>query len=1034
MTTKCRRIVHQLRLKASRVVVYVATALLATALFFFLHHLGNQISYETAVQRFAEEFETVSRNEGYTRKLIPPFEYCQMAGMVLVGSKNPDEYTLYQSLLLMKTTLRYTGPHDAEDYCEELAAAVNGHELGSSYSNHYYWWGNKAIFALALPYLSVTELRNLVQFGSYAGWVVLAAILLLLAPRTLFIMSPLIVLGAFASGVRYFSDFVSGLPYIFSVWTAVVLALLLRGKIHSRITPAVRRQLVHFFCFIIGLVSAYLWAFDGHTMLLITLIGLLTYFTSARRDSAGRRKLAAWCIGLYVAGFLASYGLGLAVKIALSNCLIPDWYGWQQFCGGDLPQATVKSDFAGRASGYVKRTIWEILFSLRESLEGIPILEQFVRVLPSLDDDPWYRRINRISLLTDYWIFAGIRSELWSVILTCAWLLLLLPSTAFAVIRYRQGQTVLRRNINWIWALIALFTLQLLVCNDLHYRISRYMFVLYGLSLSCMLLALTESRLIAWSLQAAKASRWSNFLRQSNFRYAAWAGLVIFATLLYSSQGESSFMGVQEIAETGLGKSKPIVSGPFDLYLDDNTLVYVKEPCVYQDLVNPFFLHVIPADPSKLPNAHQQYNFDNLDFGFGSHPFYYKMINSSAPIFFVDGRCVVVRHLPDYPIARIRTGQHTPEGRVWEAVFSPDDIEFRSLYPQFLTGEPLIRADFDIYSDQGRLVYVKEQCADTDTAARFFLHVYPVDRADLPSNRRQYGMANLDFNFDIYGFRHDGRCIAVRHLPDYPIARIRTGQHTPEGRVWEAVFSPDDIEFRSLYPQFLTGEPLIRADFDIYSDQGRLVYVKEQCADTDTAARFFLHVYPVDRADLPSNRRQYGMANLDFNFDIYGFRHDGRCIAVRHLPDYPIARIRTGQYIPEGRVWEAVFSPDDIEFRSLYPQFLTGEPLIRADFDIYSDQGRLVYVKEQCADTDTAARFFLHVYPVDRADLPSNRRQYGMANLDFNFDIYGFRHDGRCIAVRHLPDYPIARIRTGQYIVDGKLEPWSAKFDLHAVK
>ncbi len=43
----------------------------------------------------------------------------------------------------------------------------------------------------------------------------------------------------------------------------------------------------------------------------------------------------------------------------------------------------------------------------------------------------------------------------------------------------------------------------------------------------------------------------------------------------------------------------------------------------------------------------------------------------------------------------------------------------------------------------------------------------------------------MDFYFDPYGFADDGRCVATRRLPDYDIARIRTGQFTAEGQLWK---------------------------------------------------------------------------------------------------------------------------------------------------------------------------------------------------------------------------------------------------------
>ena len=60
--------------------------------------------------------------------------------------------------------------------------------------------------------------------------------------------------------------------------------------------------------------------------------------------------------------------------------------------------------------------------------------------------------------------------------------------------------------------------------------------------------------------------------------------------------------------------------------------------------------------------------------------------------------------------------------------------------------------------------------------------------------------------------------------------------------------------------------------------------------------RFFLHLDPVDVGDLPDHRRRHGFDNLDFRFGEFALPLTERPVAVRELPDYAIARIRTGQY------------------------------------------------------------------------------------------------------------------------------------------
>ncbi len=99
--------------------------------------------------------------------------------------------------------------------------------------------------------------------------------------------------------------------------------------------------------------------------------------------------------------------------------------------------------------------------------------------------------------------------------------------------------------------------------------------------------------------------------------------------------------------------------------------------------------------------------------------------------------------------------------------------------------------------------------------------------------------------------------------------------------------------------------------FDVSWRGKELIYIKQGCSAQDARARFFLHAWPQDEAALPAARKPYGMDNLDFHFRKYGVVIDGACVAVRPLPDYEIARIRTGQYAPErGALWQTEIAPD----------------------------------------------------------------------------------------------------------------------------
>ena len=103
---------------------------------------------------------------------------------------------------------------------------------------------------------------------------------------------------------------------------------------------------------------------------------------------------------------------------------------------------------------------------------------------------------------------------------------------------------------------------------------------------------------------------------------------------------------------------EPAIDSDFDVYLNENTLTYVKEPCAPADTAAWFFLALHPVDANDLPATRQPHGFDNRDFRFGER----------GVIF--DGRCMARVPLPEYAITRIITGQFVPvEGgynNLWE--------------------------------------------------------------------------------------------------------------------------------------------------------------------------------------------------------------------------------------------------------------------------------------------------------------------------------------------------------------------------------
>ena len=98
--------------------------------------------------------------------------------------------------------------------------------------------------------------------------------------------------------------------------------------------------------------------------------------------------------------------------------------------------------------------------------------------------------------------------------------------------------------------------------------------------------------------------------------------------------------------------------------------------------------------------------------------------------------------------------------------------------------------------------------------------------------------------------------------------------------------------------------PAASAFLSVYLVDGVLVYDRSPCAPADARMPVFLHVVPADTDDLPADRRAYGFDNLDFRFSESGARFKGRCMARAELPDYGIARVRTGQFNNAGVRWQ----------------------------------------------------------------------------------------------------------------------------------
>ena len=352
---------------------------------------------------------------------------------------------------------------------------------------------------------------------------------------------------------------------------------------------------------------------------------------------------------------------------------------------------------------------------------------------------------------------------------------------------------------------------------------------------------------------------------------------------------------------------------------------------------------------------------------------------------------------------------------------------YREIYRQAMASEPISRGDYAVYRNDQRLTFIRESCPPDSPDAWLGVKVFPHDPETYPGFRGTrpyvaYGNQRV---------RLGDTCLAVLQLPDYAqgdLILIQRNSDIPGQR--EELYSISRPGLGELIAQGRRNQPQPAGTeaFGVFLDRAegrhRLLYDKAHCSRAEYETPVTLHLDPENLADLPFYLWKGGLDNRDFLLSIYGGRPGGECVAVFPLPDYPIAAIHTGQ---SGRWAVNLYPPTEPDrLRTTYAALADRQPDARADFDLYLQDNRLIYLRETCAAADTAAGFFLHILPQDVADLPPERQAAGFANLDFAFDRRGGLLDGKCLAAVVLPNYPIKEIRTGQHI-PGQGELWAVE-------
>ena len=315
--------------------VYLAVLLAATVVFFLLHHVANQVPYDVAKTRVRQAFQNGDLNVAYrpyehvrirsTGALIglDQFMECQVLLGVMAGADRSDSAETALSRALNPSYLR-SSKHP-NHFCQGLKAiAVDNDSFQRRNLKTRYWWGYSALYAILLKKFGVFEIRQFIQSIAYLSYLTLAVVLARLSGSVLLIMSPLIVFGVGLSAIPHFSTVTLGVAYAWAIASIAIVAWF-QGRGASS-------QSVRIAAFCSGTVSAFVWFFDGHTMLAISLLAAAIYFLKRTTEgplSSFRHALA--CTGSFVAGFVGSFAFGQIVKAL--------YFGWDRVSASISSQA-----------------------------------------------------------------------------------------------------------------------------------------------------------------------------------------------------------------------------------------------------------------------------------------------------------------------------------------------------------------------------------------------------------------------------------------------------------------------------------------------------------------------------------------------------------------------------------------------------------------------------------------------------------------------------------------------------------------------
>lgn len=233
---------------------------------------------------------------------------------------------------------------------------------------------------------------------------------------------------------------------------------------------------------------------------------------------------------------------------------------------------------------------------------------------------------------------------------------------------------------------------------------------------------------------------------------------------------------------------------------DSETISYLKsnplDGQIYSNNIRAVYAHMRVSDDAEVYYKQLSHYWANTPFLGG-----YQLLHNDIHVVWFHGWKQYFRTQYEYGLAMLAVLPNLEIKAVLE-----DGILFRSsqsatsgnknpekvILESVLKDAKLIADDeFNIYTDNRRLIYLTSSCNDTDIDSQFFLHIYPADRFNIPEHRGNLDFNNYDFEFDQEGFSFGERCVVIQNLPSYVIEAIRTGQYnTEDGELWSRLLKP----------------------------------------------------------------------------------------------------------------------------------------------------------------------------------------------------------------------------------------------------